>query len=341
MSPHLGIAARRPFAAGSLRVVTAVRAIALATAIPIALAVSACGPPAPPDMKHDAAERLPAANDSIDASVVPADSAIPHDSLGASMRRGLALLAHTGDSLPGYVGANLRCLSCHLDGGRRPLFSLVGSFTRYPRFVERSGAVATIEDRINFCFTRSLAGRALPAGSREMHDMVSYFAFLSANVPPGAHVRGEGTPRIATLAGDSAHGSSLYGAQCARCHAADGAGTAIAPAVWGPRSFTIAAGMARELRLASFIRHAMPFDQPGTLSDQEAYDLAAFVMSHPRPDLPAKSHDWPAGGAPPDVPYATTGHQAFHPPPLIARTGDTLGMIVPLPVTLLRRPAAR
>lgn len=334
MSPNLGIAARRPPAA-SVGVLTAGLAIVLA----IVLAVFACGPPAPPDTMHDAAVRPPVATDTIDASVVPPDSAIPHDSLGASMRRGLALLAHTGDSLPGYVGANLRCLSCHLDGGRRPLFSLVGSFVRYPRFVERSGAVATIEDRINFCFTRSLAGRALLPRSREMHDMVSYFAFLSSNVPPGAHVRGEGTPYIATLTSDSARGSSLYAAQCARCHAADGGGTVVAPPVWGVRSFTIAAGMAREQRLASFIRHAMPFDRPGTLSDQDAYDLAAFVMSQPRPDLPAKSRDWPAGGAPPDVPYATAGHQAYHPPPLIARTGDTLGMIVPLPVALPRSSA--
>ncbi len=331
MSPGLRIAVRRPLAAASVRGVTA--------ALVMAVIASACSAPAPPDMTHDAARRPPATTDTIDASVVPPDSAIPHDSLGASMRRGLALLAHTGDSLSGYVGANLRCLSCHLDGGRRPLFSLVGSFVRYPRFVDRSGAVATIEDRINFCFTRSLAGRALPGRSREMHDMVSYFAFLSSNVPPGAHVRGEGTPAIAILSGDSARGSSLYGAQCTRCHAADGAGTVVAPAVWGPRSFTIAAGMAREQRLASFLRQAMPFDRPGTLSDQEAYDLAAFVMSHPRPDLPAKSRDWPAGGAPSDVPYATTGHQAYHPPPLIARTGDTLDMIVPVPVVLPRSPA--
>ncbi len=331
MSPGLGIPAGRPLAAASVRVL-----IAALAAVVIA---SACSAPAPPDAMHNAANRTPPGSGTIDSSVVPPDSAIPHDSLGASMRRGLALLAHTGDSLPGYVGANLRCLSCHLDGGRRPLFSLVGAFVRYPRFVERSGAVATIEDRINFCFTRSLTGRVLPAGSREMHDMVSYFAFLSSNVPPGAHVRGEGTPQIATLTGDSARGAALYGAQCARCHAADGAGTVVAPAVWGPRSFSIAAGMAREQRLASFIRYAMPFDRPGTLSDQDAYDLAAFVMSHPRPDLPAKSRDWPAGGAPRDVPYATTGHQAYHPPPLIPRTGDTLDMIVPLPAVLPASPA--
>jgi thiosulfate dehydrogenase len=54
------------------------------------------------------------------------------------------------------------------------------------------------------------------------------------------------------------------------------------------------------------VRHAMPFDQPGTLTDQEAFDLAAFVMSHPRPDLPGKEHDWPGGDAPADVPYGTS-----------------------------------
>ena len=336
MTPDLGISGRRVFADASVMVLAAVPAFTLAACrTPADVAGDAAR-----DVAHDAATHLSAASDTIDAAIVPPDSAIPHDSLGASMRRGLALLAHTGDSLPGYVGANLRCLSCHLDGGRRPLFSLVGSFVRYPRFVDRSGTVATIEDRINFCFTRSLSGRALPAGSREMHDMVSYLAYLSSNIPPGAHVRGEGTPRIATLPTDSARGSALYGAQCARCHAADGAGTVVAPAVWGPRSFSIAAGMAREQRLAAFIRHAMPFDKPGTLSDQEAYDLAGFLMSHPRPDLPAKSRDWPAGGAPTDVPYATTGHQAFHPPPLTARTGDTLDMIVPLPTALPRSSAA-
>jgi len=312
---------------------------AFAAALCAGLVTTGCGRAAARDTPATGARRPPAITDTVTTAVAPPDDAIPHDSLGAAMRRGLALLAHTGDSLPGYVGANLRCLSCHLDGGRRPLFSLVGSFARYPRYVERSGAVATIEDRINFCFTRSLAGRRLPVGSREMHDMASYLAFLSPGIAPGARVQGEGTPGIAPLSGEPARGSTLYAARCARCHAGDGSGTAAAPAVWGPRSFTIAAGMAREQRLATFVRRAMPFDQPGTLSDQEAYDLAAFVMSRPRPDLPGTSRDWPAGGAPPDVPYATRGHAAYHPPPVIARQGDTLGIIVPLPGPAPRLPA--
>ncbi len=177
------------------RVLVRGRATALAAALAAgAISLVACDREATPDMPPGRKMHPAPAPDVLTASVIPPDSAIPRDSLGASMRRGLALFTQTGDSLPGYVGANLRCFSCHLDGGRRPLFSLVGAFVRYPRYVDRSGSVATIEDRINFCFTRSLAGRPLSVGSREMRDMVSYLAFLSRGIAPGAHVQGEGTP---------------------------------------------------------------------------------------------------------------------------------------------------
>jgi thiosulfate dehydrogenase len=65
--------------------------------------------------------------------------------------------------------------------------------------------------------------------------------------------------------------------------------------------------MARVRTAAAFIRHNMPFDKPGTLTDQQAMDLAAYVTSQPRPDFPGKEKDWPEGGAPPDVPYRTLG----------------------------------
>ena len=37
--------------------------------------------------------------------------------------------------------------------------------------------------------------------------------------------------------------------------------------------------MARQERAAAFIRRNMPVDRPGTLSDQEAYDVAAYITS--------------------------------------------------------------
>lgn len=277
-----------------------------------------------------------AAADTVDGSVVPPDSAIPAGVQGASIRRGRALLEHTRDSLPDHVGNNLRCMSCHLDDGRRLLTGpLIGVYARYPRFIDRAGAVASIEQRVNYCFTRSLAGTRLSPGSGGMHDIVSYLAYLSTGIPAGAHVRGEGTPPLHQLAADPVRGAALYATKCVSCHGAHGQGTVqgtvAAPALWGPQSFTIGAGIARESRAAAFIRRNMPNDQPGTLTDQQAFDLAAYILSKPRPDLPGKADDWPQGDAPFNVPYATRGHAAYHPAPLLPRTGDTLEMLVPLP----------
>jgi thiosulfate dehydrogenase len=245
--------------------------------------------------------------DTVDPSHIPPDSAIPKDSL--SLLRGLALVTHTSDSLPRNTPTNLRCTSCHLDGGRRAgVASLLGAYARYPRYVARAARESSIEERVNFCMTRSMSGRAIAADSREMRDIVRYLAYLSTGVSHADWVRGEGLPEIASLTGDSARGAGTFAATCARCHGAGGEGTAVAPALWGPHSFDIGASMARVPVAASFIRRAMPYDNPGSLTDQQAYDVAAFVTSHARPDFPGKTDDWPKGDAPADVPYITKGH---------------------------------
>jgi thiosulfate dehydrogenase len=252
---------------------------------------------------------------------------VPDGPLGASITRGLALIEHTSDSLPDYVGANLRCTSCHLERGLRDNAApLTGVHDRYPRFVDRTGAVVLIEDRVNYCFTRSLSGRALPPRSREMVDIVAYLAFISHGT------NGKVEPTLAPLAADSARGAQMYAASCARCHGADGSGLQATPAVWGAHSYSIGASMARVGRAAAFIRRNMPNDKPGTLTDQQAYDVAAYINSHTRPDLPGKSLDWPGGNAPADVPYATRGHTPARVPPVIART-HRLDANVPAPVS--------
>lgn len=241
----------------------------------------------------------------------PPDSAIPDGPLGASIRRGRALLAATRDSLPAHVGARLRCLSCHLDEGRRANgIPLIGAYARYPEYRARNAAIVTIEDRINDCFARSLDGRALDARSADLRDMTAYLAFLSRGVPVGARVEGQGLAKMEPLRGDTTRGRALFASTCARCHGADGDGTAAAPPLWGAHSFNIGAGMARLYTAASFVRHNMPFDRPGSLTDQQAFDVAAFIVSRPRPDFAGKENDWPNGGAPPDVAYPTRGARA-------------------------------
>ena len=37
--------------------------------------------------------------------------------------------------------------------------------------------------------------------------------------------------------------------------------------------------------------------------EEQAFDVAAFVLAHPRPDYAAKKADWPKGDKPKDTPY--------------------------------------
>lgn len=236
---------------------------------------------------------------------VPADSEIPHGVLGASVRRGRALLAATRDSLPGHVGNALRCTSCHLDDGRRAnAIPWVGVYARFPQYRTRNAMTNLLEDRINDCFERSLDGKPLRFDSQEMRDIVAYMGFLSRGVPVGSDLPGQGLPTMTPLESDTARGAQVYAASCASCHGARGEGTRVAPPLWGPESYNIGAGMARLRTAASFIKSNMPFGNPN-LTDQQAFDVAAYINARPRPDLPGKENDWPRGDAPPDVAYPT------------------------------------
>ena len=237
---------------------------------------------------------------------IPGDAEIPRGELGAAVRRGRALLLDTRDSLKRHTGNDLRCVSCHLDAGTRPgAMPWVGVYARFPQYRARSGRVILIEDRINDCFQRSLNGKALHRGGRDMRDIISYMAFLSTGIPTGDSVPGQGVTRIPPIVPDTAHGAAVFAASCARCHGGGGEGSAAAPPVWGARSFSIGAGMARVRTSAAFIRRNMPIDRPGTLSDRDAYDVAGYIATRPRPDFPGKENDWPNGDPPPDVAYAT------------------------------------
>lgn len=267
----------------------------------------------------------------------PTEADIPNDSLGASIRRGLYLLRFTPESLPSYATSSLRCTSCHQqDGLKATAAPLTGGHARFPKYMSRAGAVIGMADRVNYCFTRSLAGNAIPTDSREMQDILSYIAFISKDVPIGAKIAGtDGLISMKdTLVGDLARGEQVFQRECVVCHQADGQGNAAFPALWGPKSYSIGASMAREERAASFIWHNMPQTKPGSLTPQEAFDVAAFVNSHPRPDSPGKENDWPTGGAPKDTPYNTQGHEAYRPPSSLVKRANPKGALVPNPARI-------
>lgn len=256
--------------------------------------------------------RTPAAVAEKSAAPTPATpvaAKLPEGDLGVSILRGKALMNATRDSLPKHVRNNLRCTSCHLDDGVRPnAMPFTGVYSRFPQYRSRNARVNVIEDRINDCFERSMDGVGIPWNSRDMRDIIAYMAFVSDGIAPPGKVEGQGVKALAPpVPGDTVFGLAVYEKTCARCHGANGEGTVIAPAVWGPKSYTIGAGMARVRTAAAFIRENMPYDQPGTLTDAQAADVAAYINSRPRPDFRGKENDWPRGDHPPDVAYPTRG----------------------------------
>jgi thiosulfate dehydrogenase len=156
-----------------------------------------------------------------------------------------------------------------------------------------------IEDRVNDCFERSMNGKALPVGGRDMHDIVAYLAFLSRGIPVGAEMDGQGLARLKPLVADKSRGVSLFASTCARCHGANGQGSPLAPPLWGPHSYNEGAGMANVLIAASFIHAVMPIDRAQQLTEQQAFDIAAYINSRPRPAFKKKSQDFPGSTAHP------------------------------------------
>ena len=133
---------------------------------------------------------------------------------------------------------------------------------------------------------------------------VAYITWLSRGVPSGATVSWRGLQRIEPRRPlDPSNGKQVFANKCAFCHGSDGLGTMAAPQVWGPQSYTIGAGMARVSVAAAFIKANMPRSWGWSLSDDDAYDVAAYLNAQPRPDFPGKVHDWPKGGKPADAPY--------------------------------------
>jgi thiosulfate dehydrogenase len=275
-----------------------VRALPILFALLAACAIEhrapAPAPPPPPPSPNDA------------KLIFPDDAAIPDGPEGAAIRRGRALVANVRDSLPGQTKSALNCTSCHLDEGTRAWAApWVGVYGRFPQYRARNARMNILEDRINDCFVRSLNGRALPTSGQDIRDIVAYMAWLSLRVPAGVTMEGQGFAKLKTTVGDTVAGREIFTGICSRCHGSDGDGTTIAPPLWGERSYNIGAGMARLRTAAAFIKFNMPYDNPGSLSEQQSTDVAAYINSRPRPDFAGKEKDWPNGDHPPDVPYVT------------------------------------
>jgi thiosulfate dehydrogenase len=222
-----------------------------------------------------------------------------------------------------FAGSRLNCGSCHLQAGELPgQLSLTETYQKYPRFSGRDGREADLKDRIDGCMERSMNGRLLPRDSVEMNAMVAYIKALSEEyvaMNPRAKMSNEPTPfRTPNRAASPDAGKLVYDEMCLVCHGKDGLGLRastdprrgyVFPPLWGDDSFNNGAGMARVITAARFIKAKMPFGKPD-LTDDQAFDVAAYINSQPRPMLSNEklARDYPDRSTKPvDSPYPPYG----------------------------------
>jgi len=224
----------------------------------------------------------------------PAEDGLPDGDYGKMIRLGEKIFTQTGKYAPRYVGNSLSCVNCHLDAGRKPNSApLWAAFVHYPAFRAKTGKVDTLASRIQGCFEFSMNGKAPLQDDEIMTALQTYAFWLAKGASVGMSMPGSGYPKLkkANQVPDYVRGEKVYMQNCALCHGADGQGQRtgnfqIFPPLWGPKSFNWGAGMHQLSNAAGFIQANMPLGKGGSLSEQDAWDVALYMDSHDRPQDP-------------------------------------------------------
>jgi thiosulfate dehydrogenase len=266
---------------------------------------------------------VPAITTMVSAWDIPSnpltDSTLTASRADEMVRLGYRIFTNTSREAPAYTHNRVSCSNCHLNAGQRErALPLVGVTAVYPEMNRRAERLFTIEDRVIDCFKRSENATAAPAElptaeSREVRAVAAYLDWLSKGYEKGKNPPWRGknviaADRLVPVAQlDPAHGEALFLEKCVNCHGRDGQGVQIGDKrpgpLWGPDSWNDGAGAARIYTLAGIIRYAMPYLDPGSLSDTDAQQIAAFITSKPRPAYPFKGSDYLSGGPPSDAVY--------------------------------------
>lgn len=264
----------------------------------------------------------------------PDTSSLPRTPEANLIRYGRELVSRTSIYLGpkgkvAQVTNGMNCQNCHLEAGTKFYgnnYSAVAS--TYPKFRARSGTIESVERRVNDCIERSLNGKALQIDSKEMSAFVAYILWVGESVPKDSVPNGAGLLKLKFLdrAANVNKGEIVFKTHCVRCHGADGQGqlddTGAAwkyPPLQGSNSYNVGAGLFRLSRFAGYVKANMPndiatLDKP-VLTDEQAWDVAAYVNSLPRPtkkfpddwpDITQKPFDHPFG------PYADAFSEEQH-----------------------------
>ncbi|MDK9739499.1 c-type cytochrome [Vibrio sp. D404a] len=113
------------------------------------------------------------------------------------------------------------------------------------------------------------------------------------------NLAGRGYPKIDNpeLQPSPERGAQVYVDNCAACHGDSGQGIrdrngrSYIPPLWGEYAYNWGAGMHRINTAAYFIYENMPLGKSVQLSEQDAWDVAAYINSHERPQDPRYKGD--------------------------------------------------
>jgi thiosulfate dehydrogenase len=250
------------------------------------------------------------------------DPTLDASPLADQIRWGYQIFTDTPHRAPAFTGGTVSCANCHLNAGQReralPIAGVAGVF---PEYNARASRLISLADRVVDCFMRSenasgVAGSQPPTpSSKEVLALSAYITWLSRGQPVGKSPAWRGqnaipTAKLLPVAElDPKRGAAIYAERCTSCHGEDGQGKAIgdkkAGPLWGPDSWNDGAGAARVYTLAGILRYTMPYLDPGSLSDVDAQQVAAFITSQPRPIYPRKDLDYAAAKVPVDAVYYT------------------------------------
>ncbi len=249
------------------------------------------------------------------------DHSLDNSSKGEQIRYGFRIFTNTKKEAARFSRNNLVCNNCHLNAGQKEkAMPLVGVAAVYPEYNKRAGHVFTLEDRIVGCFTRSqnspydsTSDEFPTTSSPEVQAVTRYIEWISEGLGKDLPWRGHNVIAKENLIPvgklDTKRGDALFKDKCSSCHGENGQGVEIgdkkAGPLWGPDSWNDGAGAARIYTLAGMIRYSMPYLSPGSLTDEEAQLISAYINSKPRPVYTAKHQDYRTEKLPSDAVYYT------------------------------------
>ena len=237
--------------------------------------------------------------------------------------------ADTGEP---YVHSVMACSSCHFTGGHVPFGApfyqtpskfLPDSETGLGPYFRPLGHYRSVEDAIIDCMRNCInASRSPDPNDPVVQALVTYIEWVRDGVidpamqqdwtllPPEAGTRLPAIEGVLAMRANPIRGAGLYASQCADCHDEDGPGAGEyredeerprIPPLWGLQNgWSHGAAFFRNPVLAAYVQEHMPYEEPRTLSNQDALDIAAYINAadKPRPRGQADEmycHDDPDG----------------------------------------------